>query len=369
VSTCWDTLLSTIAVTASLARATLVPVGIDQNSIDQDITEIAQDDEPTLRAFWSVSAAVREADIPLLPVEPFEEVLAESSDERSGRRQRWLATAGGRPVGNALLVLPDLDNTDAAYLNVEVHPESRRRGIGRALLAVACARLRAEHRTHVIGHGPEPLDGSGSPCVAWATAVGASRALDEICRSLELDDVGDDQVSALEAEATAYAAGYELVQWVGPCSDDIIDDIAVLTGRMSTDAPLGDLDWEPEVWDRERVREAEARTSRLGRQWVTTAARHVESGHVVAYTDIGWSPLEESAAFQWMTIVAPEHRGRRLGLLVKAANLRALRHELPGVERVITWNADSNAHMIAINEALGFVPRLRFGQWQLQVPR
>jgi hypothetical protein len=39
----------------------------------------------------------------------------------------------------------------------------------------------------------------------------------------------------------------------------------------------------------------------------------------------------------------------------------------PAVERVITWNAASNTHMIAINEALGFRPRLRFSQWQLQV--
>jgi len=29
---------------------------------------------------------------------------------------------------------------------------------------------------------------------------------------------------------------------------------------------------------------------------------------------------------------------------------------------------ESNARMIAINETLGFRPRLRFGQWQLQVP-
>jgi hypothetical protein len=197
--------------------------------------------------------------------------------------------------------------------------------------------------------------------------VGAERAQDEICRSLELDDVSDDQLGALQDEATAYAAGYELVQWIGPCSDELIDDLAALTGRMTTDAPMGDLDWEPEAWDRQRVREAEERTSRLGRRWVTTAARHVASERVVAYTDIGWSERVESTAFQWMTIVAPEHRGRRLGLLIKAANLRELRREMPRVERVITWNADSNAAMIAINEALGFRPRLRFGQWQLRV--
>lgn len=42
---------------------------------------------------------------------------------------------------------------------------------------------------------------------------------------------------------------------------------------------------------------------------------------------------------------------------------------MPRVERVITWNAESNMHMIAINDSLGFQPRLRFGQWQLKVPQ
>jgi hypothetical protein len=115
------------------------------------------------------------------------------------------------------------------------------------------------------------------------------------------------------------------------------------------------------------VRQAEERSFRLGRSWVTSAARDLASGHLVAYTDIGRSRDQEGAAFQWMTIVAPEHRGRRLGLLVKAANLQLVRCEMPDVARIITWNAESNEHMIAINERLGFQPQLRFCQWQLRV--
>jgi GNAT superfamily N-acetyltransferase len=369
-------------MTASLSRATLLAVNV-KPGIDLDIAELDRKDESALRAFWSVSAAAHRVDAPLIPMTPLSELLAEHSDERSMRRQRWMARHGDQPVGIALLVLPDLDNTDAAHLTLEVHPEARRSGIGRALLAVACARMREQRRTHVVGMTAEPLDGITAepldgmtaepldgivaPGAAFAAAVGAERALDEICRALELHDISDDRLTALEDEATTYAAGYELVQWVGRCSDDIVDDLAVLTGRMTTDAPMGELDWEPEAWDRERYREAEERTVRLGRRWVTTAARHLASGRVVAYTDIGWSEQVESGAFQWMTIVAPEHRGKRLGMLIKAANLRALRREMPRIERVITWNADSNTQMISINEALGFRPMLRFGQWQLQV--
>jgi len=338
------------------------------NHTTVDVSEISQDDVAALRGFWSVSAAARRVDAPLIPMEPFEELLAQPSDERAKRTQRWIARDGDRPVGIAELALPTLDNTEAAILTLEVHPDDRRRGIGRALLAVAVRRIRAEGRTNVIGYTSEPLDGPATPGVLFAGVVGAERALDEICRSLELDDVSDEQLAALENDASGFAAGYELVQWVGRCSDDIVDDLAMLQGRMSTDTPLGDLDWEPEAWDRERYREREELSSRLGRRRVSTAARHVASGRVVAFSDLGWSSRDERTAFQWMTIVAPEHRGRRLGMLIKAANLQALRREVPRVERVITWNAESNVHIIAVNETIGFMPRLRFSQWQLRLP-
>jgi GNAT superfamily N-acetyltransferase len=334
---------------------------------DLRIAEVDQGDESTLRAYWSVSAAARRLDEPLIPIQSFEELLAEDDDQPSVRRHRWIAQDGDQPVGLILLELPTLDNTNAAHVTIEVHPDHRRRGIGRALLDVLLERVRAESRSHMIGDVAEPLNGPPDAGTAFATSAGATRALDEVCRTLEVSELSHDGLARQEAGAQAAAGGYELVQWVGPCPDELVDDLAVLTGRMSTDAPLGDLTWEAESWDRERVRESEARSTRLARQWVTTAARELATGHLVAYTDIGWSTRDPGTAFQWMTIVDATHRGHRLGMLIKAANLRALRDATPAVERVVTWNAASNSHMIAINEALGFRPHLRFSQWQLQV--
>jgi GNAT superfamily N-acetyltransferase/RimJ/RimL family protein N-acetyltransferase len=346
------------------------PLGGHARPVDPDlrIAEVAQGDESTLRAYWSVSAAARRLDEALIPIQPFEELLAEDDNQPSVRRHRWIAHDGEQPAGLILLELPTLDNVDAAHATVEVHPNHRRRGVGRALLDVLLERVRAERRSHVIGNVAEPLNGPPSAGAVFAASVGATRALDEVCRALEVNEVSVDRVAVQQAEAQAAAGGYELVQWLGPCPDELVDDLAVLTGRMSTDAPMGDLAWEAESWDRERVRESEARSTRLSRQWVTTAAREVATGHLVGYTDMGWSTRDSGTAFQWMTIVDATHRGHRLGMLVKAANLWALCREVPVLERVITWNAESNTHMIAINEALGFRPRLRFSQWQLQVP-
>jgi hypothetical protein len=52
--------------------------------------------------------------------------------------------------------------------------------------------------------------------------------------------------------------------------------------------------------------------------------------------------------------VTRKHRGHRLGLLVKVAMMDWLATAEPRVERIATWNARSNAHMIAVNESLGY---------------
>ena len=53
------------------------------------------------------------------------------------------------------------------------------------------------------------------------------------------------------------------------------------------------------------------------------------------------------------------HRGHRLGLLLKLAMMELLAATEPQLERIVTWNAQSNEHMIAVNEALGYTV---FGQ-------
>jgi hypothetical protein len=54
--------------------------------------------------------------------------------------------------------------------------------------------------------------------------------------------------------------------------------------------------------------------------------------------------------------VAPEHRGHRLGTLIKVANLEFARAQRSELRAIGTCNADSNSHMVAINEAMEFRP-------------
>lgn len=51
-----------------------------------------------------------------------------------------------------------------------------------------------------------------------------------------------------------------------------------------------------------------------------------------------------------------DHRGHRLGMAVKIANLRAVAGLAPTREFVTTVNADTNPWMVEINRRLGFRP-------------
>lgn len=77
--------------------------------------------------------------------------------------------------------------------------------------------------------------------------------------------------------------------------------MAYLTARMSTDAPLDDLQWDEEVYDAARMQGRDASCLACGLHMVTTAA--VDStGQLVAYTQIVGDATSHWHAWQWDTI-------------------------------------------------------------------
>lgn len=322
-----------------------------------------------LRVWQDVSDAVVAVDVPDLPPSPFEELVATARTPRvSVREERYLLEDEGTPVALGRASFPLLDNTEQSVVHVAVHPAHRRLGHGRALFDVLVERARVEGRTRLLMEVAEPLvNGAGAPGPAFATSIGATRALDEIRRVLDLDALDEARLDALEAEAGSRSAGYEPVSWIGPTPEDLVDDHAQLMGQMSVDAPMGDLDWEPEAWDAGRVREQEQLVADQRRTALLTAVRHQESGRLVAFSSMGVSQLQSDPAFQWDTIVLRDHRGHRLGMLAKVINLRQLRREVPDARRVVSWNAESNTHMVAINDALGFRPVERLAEWVYEI--
>jgi GNAT superfamily N-acetyltransferase len=117
---------------------------------------------------------------------------------------------------------------------------------------------------------------------------------------------------------------------------------------------MGDLGMAPEQVDTARLRAKEAVTAAHRKIAVHTVAVHRATGDIAAHTRVDVYDPTAAHGHVLITLVAPAHRGHRLGLLVKLANLRQLREEFPHVQDLWTANADVNAPMIAINERLGY---------------
>lgn len=283
--------------------------------------------------------------------------------------EHWVAREKGETVGSVEVGLPQLDNTQSVRVDLIVGVRHRRRGVGRKLVEHVVERARADGRSRVLAFIREPLPGSGEvwPGAPFAEAMGAKRALDEVRRRLDVDTLDPVVVDELERSAAAASPDYRPVQWLDELPEELLDDLAALEARMSTDTPMGTLDWEPEVYDRHRIKGVEEAVRARGRSIFGTGIVHEPSGALVGYTQYGVDPDVAQHAWQWTTIVLPEHRGHRLGLRLKIANLRWLLNQATGVRAIDTWNAAENTHMVAVNDALGFRPVEMSSEWQLDL--
>ena len=203
-------------------------------------------------------------------------------------------------------------------------------------------------------------DGEAGP--QFASVHGYDLALTEVQRELALP-VADAVLDRLADEAALAHPAYTLRSWEGPVPDELVQGWAELTSSLTTEAPTGELDLEPEVVSVEAVREREEVLVRQGRTKYNTVALSA-SGDVVAYSDLATTVHDPGRAYQWGTLVRRDHRGHRLGVAVKVANLRLLQRERPDIVRLTTYNAEVNTHMVAVNEAMGFRPVARLGDFQ-----
>jgi GNAT superfamily N-acetyltransferase len=257
-------------------------------------------------------------------------------------------TAAGEIAGWYRLEMPDLENRDRADLDLIVRPRDRRRGLGRALLRHAVQRAAANGRSILSGMAWRGTDGD-----AFARTTSANPGLVDIRRIQYLRKLPAGELARLRGPAEQAAAGYSLLSWTGPIPEEHLDQIARLYAAMA-DAPH-DPGVASATWDAQRIRErVNALFPVFGNRQYSVAARHDSTGEMAALTQIAVDPSMPEWGFQMLTAVTGQHRGHRLGLLVKIAMQELLAAEEPQLGQVETFNAEANQHMIAVNNALGY---------------
>lgn len=308
-----------------------------------------QADDRALDGAVAVLEATRRADFPHEPILTPQSYLARLRHGWDGDPPlAAVAHEAGRVVGVVEVDLPHRDNTHAAQVQITVDPRRRRQGLGRALADAATERVRADGRDVVLGGG---FDGPATD--GFARALGMAPASQEVKRRQDLTAVDPADLDRLEGELSGYAADYELVRLPRRIPDDLVTEVVTMVAAIN-DAPLDDLALDDEVFSAERLRAFEdAQAAALTRTY-RLAARHRVSGVLAGHTLVSVPAEQPHHAEQDDTSVLADHRGHRLGLLLKIGMLRWLRDAEPQIRVLDTWNAASNEHMVAVNEALGY---------------
>jgi GNAT superfamily N-acetyltransferase len=250
----------------------------------------------------------------------------------------------GTVVGMGYIEMPQEDNVDLGYIDVVVSPEHRRHGHGTAVLTRLDEIARAAGRHTLFAEVRWDVGREASGHTAFAEAMGFRRDLVDAHRVLALPA---DLPSAPPRD------GYALRAWRGPCPEEWIDQYAHLLALIVQEAPSGDYPLENEFFDRTRIRSDEQLLMLQGRVMQVVAAVSPD-GVLAGHTQLVFSETDPADAYQWDTLVLPEHRGHGLGLSLKLRAMEEAADLLAARRYVHTFNAASNGPMIAVNERMGF---------------
>jgi GNAT superfamily N-acetyltransferase len=226
------------------------------------------------------------------------------------------------------------------FLNVRVHPEHRRLGIGGALYDPL--------REHVLELGvarAASMFDESSESVAFARTRGWSEERAETLSVLDPRTVSDPPPSDVELVPVAQLDTHALHR---------IDEEA--TRDMPSLVQVEEIpyeEWLGFVWDNPLF----MREGSYGA---------VVDGHVAAISFLT-ANLEHGRAFNMFTATAREFRGRGLALAAKLASTQwAAGH---GITQIVTTNDETNAPMLAINRRLGYRPAGRRVEYLVQRER
>ena len=287
----------------------------------------ASDD--TLRTIAEIERACSIEDRPGIPAPDVgDRMRFHRHPPESDTRLHWLAEGGFAAL--------HVHGPRASLLELCVHPERRRRGIGSALLtavvegapALGAEALFAEHSTP-----------AGAAFAARNGFVDDQR----VVRSL-LD------LRAAALPELALPEGFGLATWLGRVPEEHL--AAYVRGRAAMDDAPDPAGMEVPTTTAEMIRAWEEALARRERELRVTVV-FAGDGEVASFTEVRLSRGSTMCTTEDTGTVGA-HRGKGFARAAKLESLRRLRDDHPEVEVVSTENAERNAVMLHINESLGF---------------
>jgi GNAT superfamily N-acetyltransferase len=271
---------------------------------------------------------------------------------------QWVMWKGPEIIGTSGMWLDRVQNLENGFGWVYVHPQHRGIGHGRALATPMLDVAETEGRTR-FAFGIK----DGRPEEALAIKAGLKSAYREQVSRLDFQSVDWSLMESWMARAAERASDYELLFMKSPIDEEHLQAFCDLMYVMNS-APREGYVEDAEVMTPEMWRDIESKMTTRGREILIYIARHAPTGAFAGFTNVAYKHLQPDHVEQWDTGVDPAHRNLGLGRWVKAAMAFKLRDEYPGVRRIDTENAGSNAPMLSINIEMGFKPILVQNVWQ-----
>ncbi|MDH5646449.1 MAG: hypothetical protein OEZ01_10595 [Candidatus Heimdallarchaeota archaeon] len=164
-----------------------------------------------------------------------------------------------------------------------------------------------------------------------------------------------------ELKEKSHKKGYSVIFVKNGNYEDIseitFDAFAKMRQDIWNDMPREDGTWEDEIYDKD-VHQGIYKQVEFGYESWMFLAIHEETGDIAGITETWFNPDLPQFAFQDDTGVVKQHRGNGLGLMLKYLMLsKMLSHDRR--KDLVYWttgNADSNEHMLKINDVLKYKP-------------
>jgi GNAT superfamily N-acetyltransferase len=354
----------------------IAPITIDEIPIPESLDGPGADD---FRAATAIRTAIAVAALgPAAGTDTPDEILPYLQDQQHEHKRLFVARHAGEVVAFAIMVWAVDPETRITWLETGVRPDRQRQGIGTALHDELEGIAQASGRPFVQGgafhlpvEGPrlESPTGFGSIPKEEASArflLKRGYTLEQVYRysvlHLPIEPATlDGHLAAAQAKA---GSDYRVHTWTHRTPEQWLDGVALINQRMSTDAPAGNLEIEEEPWDAERVRKRDEQRLQSGRTILVAAVEHVPSGALVAFNGVTVPDDRSRPVHQGITLVLKEHRGHRLGMVTKIANIQQLQAFSPESPFILTDNAEENRPMLDVNEVVGFAPIAYEGVWK-----
>jgi GNAT superfamily N-acetyltransferase len=302
-------------------------------------------------------------------LQPHDPVLSDADCEYEMRRadplwdaRQWLVLdrTGALGFASAWFRRPGTPNAAEHTRFLKCHgsvlASARRKGIATLLLRHVHALMHATDKSVLT------LSADTDAGHAFLTHVGAAAKHSMVeCRAL-LDGLAWPYLRASENIASGLGLTWEC--YAGRVPRDTLAALLPAFTALIADIPLGTLETPPlrleiECYD----------------CWYDTIARsggthhlvllRAPDGTVVAMSEASWDSRHPAVACQILTAIARPWRGRGLARAIKAAILRQIRAANPDAREVRTFNAESNAPILAVNRRLGFTVLRRHVDYQI----